>query len=241
MLMRNKKEFAKGVLFLASFLVVLVTMFSDIFPGIDGRKVNGLDWADDMFNSLSKGSSYFLPEISQEVEPLKGKTVMLAVKMKSADGAARAATVLGKAGMKAEAADTALRYTGNLGDLAGAVIKACESVYHNDAKSVGDFYGVDGLKVMETYWDVLNVSFKELQNQRNFEEARLVDLMSKKGIEPAYNFYGVAPESIMSKLGMSVGLLAFYVVYTLWYGFAIVHMLSGVGLSTGKPKLKSEV
>ena len=41
----------------------------------------------------------------------------------------------------------------------------------------------------------------------------------KKGIEPAYNFYKIEPESISEKALTATGLLAFYVVYTVMVGF----------------------
>jgi hypothetical protein len=47
----------RGILLLVSFFVVLVMIFMPIFPG----KVNGLDYMDNLFNMISKGSSYFIP------------------------------------------------------------------------------------------------------------------------------------------------------------------------------------
>jgi len=60
MLVRNKKMFSIGVVFAISFFTVLALIFSPVF---DGK--NGLVFSDDMFNKLSKGSSYFIPKVAR--------------------------------------------------------------------------------------------------------------------------------------------------------------------------------
>jgi hypothetical protein len=62
-----------------------------------------------------------------------------------------------------------------------------------------------------------------------------------KGVEPAYNYYGVPAESVSSKAGVMTALLVFYVVYTMWWGYAIFYMFDGMGLSMKKAKVKKEV
>jgi hypothetical protein len=37
------------------------------------------------------------------------------------------------------------------------------------------------------------------------------------------------------------GLLVFYVIYTMWWGFAIFYMFDGIGLTMKKAKVKKEV
>ena len=41
-------------------------------------------------------------------------------------------------------------------------------------------------------------------------------------------------------MGVMVGLLLFYVLYTVWYGFAIFELFDGVGLTMKKSKIKQE-
>ena len=49
----------QGFLLLASFFAVLIAIFMPLFPGtIEGSKVTGLDYLDNFFNQLSKGSAY---------------------------------------------------------------------------------------------------------------------------------------------------------------------------------------
>ena len=82
-MLTNKKLFAKGLLLMASFACVFVSLFLPIWGG--GK--NGLDAADDMFNRLSKGSSYFIPDVQKQAANLEGKTVTVTVKIKANDAA----------------------------------------------------------------------------------------------------------------------------------------------------------
>ena len=57
--------------------------------------------------------------------------------------------------------------------------------------------------------------------------------MEKKAVECSYNYYRVEPQGIGDRWGTVVFSLIFYVVYTLWYGFAILFMFEGWGLKLG--------
>jgi hypothetical protein len=54
----HKKEFVLGVGLLIAFVIVLILFFSPIFHG-----KNGLDYLDNLYNSISKGSAYYIPEV----------------------------------------------------------------------------------------------------------------------------------------------------------------------------------
>ena len=68
----------------------------------------------------------------------------------------------------------------------------------------------------------------------------MLNTVNQRAIEPAYNFYGIPAESIMTKIPTVTGLLVFYVVYTMWYGFGIFDIFNGIGLSMSKSKIKKE-
>ena len=51
----EKKTFTKGAIMMVIFIVVLITFFSPVFNG-----QNGLEYLDDLYNSISKGSAYYL-------------------------------------------------------------------------------------------------------------------------------------------------------------------------------------
>jgi hypothetical protein len=71
---------------------------------------------------------------------------------------------------------------------------------------------------------------KALKEQKKFKEAKLVALVVKKAVETGYNYYQIQPQKIGDKYGIVIFSLIFYVVYTLWYGFAILLMFEGWGL-----------
>jgi len=73
MAVSNKGPFTIGLVMALLFGVVLFLMFSEIFPGPAGKKTNGLAWADDLFNKLAKGSSYFIPRLKETNQKCVGK------------------------------------------------------------------------------------------------------------------------------------------------------------------------
>jgi hypothetical protein len=54
--------------------------------------------------------------------------------------------------------------------------------------------------------------------------------VKKKGVECAYNYYGIEPMKVSNHLGVVIVSLVFYVLYTVWYGFAIILVFEGCGL-----------
>ena len=72
----NNKEFYGGLGMLIGFGVVLVLVFSPLF---DGQNV--LDYLDSLYNSISKGSAYYIPKVREEAGEFMGKTVSVTLKM----------------------------------------------------------------------------------------------------------------------------------------------------------------
>ena len=71
---------------------------------------------------------------------------------------------------------------------------------------------------------------KELKDQKKFKEAKVVSLVKKKAVESSYNYYKIEPQKISDRWGIVIISLLFYVIYTLWYGFAIMFMFEGWGM-----------
>ena len=74
---------------------------------------------------------------------------------------------------------------------------------------------------------------KDLEKQKAFKAAKITDVVIKKAVETAFNFYGIEPQKISDRFFIVLFSLFFYVVYTLWYGFAILYMFEGWGLKLG--------
>jgi capsid portal protein len=114
-------------------------------------------------------------------------------------------------------------------------------MFKNDGKKVADRYGVDEREAMTTWWNTLKAMDKELKKQGKIEEAKMVSDVMKKAVEPAFNFYTIDAQKVTEKAGIMTGLLVFYVMYTMWWGFAIFYLFDGVGLTMKKAKVKKEV
>ncbi|WP_034609030.1 hypothetical protein [Desulfovibrio aminophilus] len=241
-MLHNKKSFTKGVLLLGSFAVVFVLILTPIFKTDRGVAENGLSYADDLFNKLSKGSSYFIPEVREKIAPIQGAAVDVTIKPKKAELAGAMIALGAKAGLTlTEKAPGELTVKGDLPALLAAAIEDADSMYKNDGAAVQSRRGMNEKEAMTAWWEMLNAMIKPLQKQKLIKEAQGVDLVMRKAIEPAFNFYGIPAQRVLDKAGVLTGLLVFYVVYTLWYGFAIFELFDGVGLSMKKAKAKEEV
>lgn len=236
MLVRHKKTMNIGGFLALTFIGILLIIFSPVFGGI-----NGLAYSDALFNKLAKGSSYFIPSLTKEVKGFEGKQLDVGIKLDKPEQAALAGKLFSMAGAEAHSQDTALKVKGDLGKVLMAVLKDSDVMYHDDGAAISARYGVNEKEAMSVWWTALNKTVKELQKSRKAEQASTVSEVMKKGIEPAYNFYGIESQKISEKAFTVIGLLLFYILYTMWWGYAIFYLFDGLGLSMKKAKVKQEV
>lgn len=234
----NKKSLMTGTFLALTFFGVLALIFSPVFG--DGK--NGLVFADDMFNKLSKGSSYFIPKVMKSNEKFKGTSVAVVIKLdKPEQMNADAMKLLASAGADVQNASPEVKINGDLGVLLSKVLQDADDMYKNEGAKVSRRYGFDEKEVMVSWWNVLKGMDKELKKQGKIEEAKIVSDVMKKTVEPAYNFYTIEGQQVSEKAGIMSGLLVFYVIYTMWWGFAIFFIFDGIGLTMKKAKVKKEV
>jgi len=237
MIVKNNKAFSIGAFLAVSFFGVLTLIFSPIF----GEGKNGLVYSDDMFNRLSKGSSYFIPKVAKSNEAIKGTQVSLVIKLEKAEQSETALKVLTAAGTGAQNTGAGIELKGDLGAVMVKVLQDADDMFKNDGKKVADRYGMDEKEAMTSWWNMLKVMDKELKKQGKIPEAKVVSDVMKKAVEPAFNFYKIESQKVVDKAGIMTGLLVFYVAYTMWWGFAIFYMFDGIGLTMKKAKVKKEV
>ena len=242
MLIHAKAPFFRGSLMLVSFLVLFFALLMPIMRDENGKQITGLEYADNVFNELSKGSSYCIPGVRQNLKNIDGKVVTVTVKLKKADLAPIAAMALQKSGATdVSATDGKVTFTGDLGKILASVTDDSDALYHNDADKVSQKYGGENaLKVAAAWWYLLSPSIKELQKQRLIAEAQVVDQVLRRAIEPGNNFYSVTAAKVSEHILLMAAMLIFYVLYTLWYGFAIFELFEGMGLAMTKSKIKKE-
>jgi hypothetical protein len=237
MIVKNTKMFSVGAFLALTFIGVLTLIFSPVF----GNGMNGLTYADDMFNKLSKGSSYFIPKVVKSNEKFTNTSIALTVKLEKPEQNEDTMKLLTAAGVAVKNDGPALQISGNLGALMSKVLVDADDMYKNDGKKVADRYGIDEKAAMTSWWNVLKVMDKELKKQGKIEDAKIVSDVMKKAVEPAYNYYKIEAQQVADKALIMTGLLVFYVAYTMWWGFAIFYMFDGIGLTMKKAKVKKEV
>ena len=83
---------------------------------------------------------------------------------------------------------------------------------------------------MYARWSTLKQIYKELREKSDFEKASAVEEVTSKGVEVAYNFYGIIPRPAGANVGILSLALVFYLFYTMWWGDAIMWLCDGIGL-----------
>lgn len=227
MIVVRRGPFAIGVLLTVSFFIVLVAIFLPLF----GEERNGLQFADDVFNRLSKGSSYFMPKVAKAVTGMYGKVLDLGIRLDDAETTERAVVVLTKSGVAIRREDGRLVLQGDLGQLLAQALRDAEDGYRNAEPVLADRYGMPARWVLATWWRVLAQMDTVLKKEQRWTEARAVREVMKKAIEPAHNYFGIQAERIGDMAGTMTALLLFYVVYTIWWGSAIYFLFEGAGLT----------
>lgn len=224
----HKKTFYTGLVLMAAFTAVLIIFFSPVFHGR-----NGLDYLDNLYNSISKGSAYYVPEVKEKSSQYKGKQITASFSMDSPDQAAKTVLLFKAAGAAVEAKEKALKVTGDLGAIMEACLADADAMYANSGEQVSKKYGYDERQVLYNWWKAfkgMNVYFKD---NKLFKEADALDLVLKKAVETAYNYYKIEPQNIGDKWGIVIFSLLFYVIYTVWYGYGIMLLFEGWGMKIG--------
>jgi hypothetical protein len=236
MLIREKGAFIKGILLMASFVIILIAMFMPLFSGH-----NALEAADTLFNSIAKGSTYYIPDLKKQNQEYLGKTFDVNIKLKNEESAQKVAKILTSAGAQVVPAGAAqLKVSGDLGKVMAAALQDSDAMFHNRETELSSKYGFGGQEALYHWWSAFKEIEKDLTRQTKFKEAAFLSTVTKKGVEVGYNFFKIDPQSAGSKAGFLIFSLIFYVVYTLWWGIAILYIFEGFGLEM-KPGAKKEV
>lgn len=221
----DKKEFFSGLGLLAGFTAILMLFFSPIFNG-----QNGLEYLDDLYNSISKGSAYYIPKVKKETDALAGKSVSATVEMAYESQAQEAALLFMKGGALVNVSGTQLKIEGDLATILANCLADADTMFINDGQAVAVKYGYNERQVLFNWWQALKSLEKDLKKQKQFAAAKAADSVVIKALEPAYNYYQIVPQKILDRTGVVFFSLVFYVVYTLWFGFAVMYLFEGWGL-----------
>jgi hypothetical protein len=220
----KKKELAIGLFLMVTFIAVMVFIFMPITE--DG---NALDYLDNLYNSISKGSAYYIPKVEHMVEEHGSEVVTLNLKMDTASQAQKAEVLFAKAGMTTAVEDNTLMVNGDLETILDACLEDAESAYHNRREDFVDRYAVGARHALYSWWQALKAMERDLNRQKLFPAAQLTHTVQAKTVECAYNYYGIEAQAIKDRWGTVLFSLVFYVLYTIWYGYAIMYIFEGLG------------
>ncbi len=227
-MIENKKDFFTGAGLMVAFLVVLFILFSHVF---NGR--NGLEYLDDLYNSISKGSAYYIPKVKAQGEKFNGVSVSMTLGMTDQKQLEQTLPLLKGAGAETQVQELKLKLTGDLGKILEGAIEDADIMYTNNGEKVSSKYHYGEKEVLFNWWKALKEMEKALTKQKKFKEADVVSLTRQKAVETSYNYYQIEPQKIGDKIGVVIFSLIFYVIYTVWYGYAILFMFEGLGLKFG--------
>ena len=124
---KQKHHLALGLILLISFVGLFILILLPIFPG----GLNGLEYADELFNKLAKGSCYQIPKLNKEVEKYKGVVLDVVIDAKKPTDkpgdaekrAERIAMVFTVNGAKAEVQGSKVHITGDFGAIMAAALE----------------------------------------------------------------------------------------------------------------------
>ncbi|MDL2269290.1 hypothetical protein LJC71_05365 [Desulfosarcina sp. OttesenSCG-928-A07] len=222
----NKKKFYVGLVLMAAFCAVLVGMFMPI-----SGHGNGLEYLDNLYNSISKGSAYYIDAVKADVQAMEApESLTLTLKMKSEQQAEETIRLFIRAGAQVFQEGDTLTVNCDIRQILLLCLNDAQSMYNNDGAAVSGTYGYNERAVLYNWHTALKAMDFDLKQQNQFAVAKKVDLVTKKAVETAYNYYGIQGQKISERTGVVAFSLIFYVVYTLWYGFGIMYMFEGVGM-----------
>ena len=228
-MIHNKKEFNGGIALLVVFFIVLFAMFQPLFDGH-----NAMAYLDNLYNSISKGSAYYVPDLKEEAKSVAGYEADVTFSMKSAEQAADSLALLTAAGATASADGKNLTVKGDYQAILNACLEDADSMYNNDGEALKAKYpsyaSKDDRQALYNWNTILSGFDTALKDQKAFAQAKVATNIQSKVVETAYNYYKVVPEQIKDKMGIVFFSLAFYVIYTMWYGFGILFVFEGWGL-----------
>lgn len=213
-MINNKKKFYGGSGLLLVFSIILLIMFSPIFEG-----KNTLECLDSLYNSISKDSAYFIPKVKKEVDKFIGNPLDTTLTMKDEEQAQQVAQLFMANGSSVNISGNKLEITGDLGKILSGCLADADTLY----KSSGT------RPVLFNWWNASKAMEEELKKQKKFDEVKAVALVREKAVEVSYNYEGINPQNISSKIGIVFISLTFYIIYTLLYGFAIMFIFEGLG------------
>ena len=227
-MIKNKKKFYLGLGMITVFTVLLVGMFLPIFDGN-----NMLENSDELYNKISKDSAYYIDTVLEDSQEYEGTIIDVTIEMDDETEAVQTALLYEKSGAEATVSGMDLHISGDLGKIMDNAAYDAEFLYADDLESLENKYGYDGRRVLYNWNESLMAMDDEFKDLKLSDEAKAVAEVAEKAVQPAYNYFSIEPEKMSDKSGIVIGSLAYYIIYTVLYGFALMFLFEGWGLKMG--------
>ncbi len=122
----HKKQLGIGIFLMVTFIAVMVVIFMPIFDG-----GNALNYLDNLYNSISKGSAYYIPKVEHLVEEHGSQQVTLNLKMADSIAAQAAEPLFARLGATTAVQGNTLMVNGDLEAIFSSCLEDAESAYRN--------------------------------------------------------------------------------------------------------------
>jgi len=221
----QRKLMVKGAVMMVVFFAIMISIFAPVF-----NDKNGLEFLDALYNSISKGSAYYIPELKEEAEACQEAAISIDLDLSEEKYREQASVLMDKAGVTVKAQGSLLHVSGKLVAILTAVLDDSDMMYHNKGNELRDKYNSNEKYVMYTWYLTLQAMEKRLKNKGKYRESKIIGTVIAKAVECSYNYYMIEPGAISKNIGTVIFSLMFYVLYTLWYGFAIMYLFEGMGM-----------
>ena len=197
-----------------------------------GEHKNAMAWADNFFNQLAKHSAFYIVEGQKKAAMFAGQEVNYGMAPREFADKDKLAKLFDVHGFAIESLpDKRIRVKGDLGALAQAALQEADLFYRNDTAPIEAEYGFKATEAIYCWWLVFDGLTRRYTQDGMGAEADFTKFMTAMVLEPAYNFRGVEAKSIGDSVMPVVFLLLAYVVFTVWYGFSILLIFEGLGIT----------
>ncbi|WP_027366024.1 hypothetical protein [Desulfotruncus alcoholivorax] len=231
----NKKQFITGIVLLLIFTAVFITMMS---PVMNGKTV--IQAADDLFNQLTKGSTYSIPKVTDKAAKFEGTSFQVSVKAESPEDVEKYTKVFSAAGAQVTPAGGKVKIAGDLGKVSVAALNDADIEFNNNGAQLKSKYGMESREVIYYWYNGFKAISAQYKLDNKVKELDIVNSVMTKGLEPAYNFEGIQAVKVNERSGITTFMLVFYVLYTILYGFAIMYLFEGLGIVASSHGEKAE-
>ena len=105
----NVKQFYTGFGLIIGFAIVLILFFLPLYNG-----KNALDYLDNLYNTISKGSAYYIPKVKEEAQKFNGHAVSVTLKLADQKQAEQTAALFKAGGAESTLSGSELKVNGDL-------------------------------------------------------------------------------------------------------------------------------